>query len=69
MSVAMSFGAQTVQQNVTWTDLLEFWGFLEDETAVESIWMMDHLVPPQEGGLTEEPCFESWTLLAALADM
>ena len=63
----MRFGAQTVQQNVAWSELLEFWRFLEQETRVESIWAMDHLVAPIEGELPEVPCFESWTMLAAAA--
>jgi alkanesulfonate monooxygenase SsuD/methylene tetrahydromethanopterin reductase-like flavin-dependent oxidoreductase (luciferase family) len=63
----MRFGAQTVQQNVDWSEILDFWHFLEQETRVESIWAMDHLVPPIEGGLPEVPCFESWSLLAAAA--
>lgn len=67
MSVTMRFGAQTVQQNVTWSELLDFWYFLERETRIESIWAMDHLVPPTESGLSEVSCFESWTLLAAAA--
>ena len=67
MGVSMRFGAQTVQQNVDWSEILDFWHFLEQETRVESIWAMDHLVPPMEGGLPEVPCFESWTMLAAAA--
>ena len=61
MSATMSFGAQTVQQNVDWSELLDFWHFLEQETRVESIWAMDHLVAPIEGELPGLPCFESWT--------
>jgi F420-dependent oxidoreductase-like protein len=67
MGTAMRFGAQTVQQNVEWSALLDFWRFLEEETRVESIWAMDHLVSPIEGELPEVPCFESWTMLAAAA--
>jgi F420-dependent oxidoreductase-like protein len=63
----MRFGAQTVQQNVAWPELLDFWEFLEQETRVESIWAMDHLLPPLEGALPETPCLESWTTLAAAA--
>jgi F420-dependent oxidoreductase-like protein len=63
----MRFGAQTVQQNVEWSQLLDFWRFLEQETRVESIWAMDHLVVPIEGALPEVSCFESWTMLAAAA--
>ena len=61
MSATMKFGAQTVQQNVDWSELLDFWHFLEQETRVESIWAMDHLVAPIEGELPELSCFESWT--------
>ncbi len=67
MSASMRFGAQTVQQNVTWSELLDLWRFLERETRVESIWAMDHLVVPIEGELPEVPCFESWMMLAAAA--
>ena len=67
MSDSMRFGVQTVQQNVTWPELLDFWRFLEEETRVESVWAMDHLVVPIGEGLPEIPCFESWTLLAAAA--
>jgi alkanesulfonate monooxygenase SsuD/methylene tetrahydromethanopterin reductase-like flavin-dependent oxidoreductase (luciferase family) len=47
----MRFGVQTVQQGVSFD--------------VESIWTMDHLAPPSAGADPGEPCFESWTLLAA----
>jgi hypothetical protein len=57
MSVATRFGAQTIQQNVTWTELLDFWRFLEDETRIESVWLMDHLVPPLDQELSADPCF------------
>lgn len=67
MGASMSFGAQTVQHNVAWSELLDFWAFLEQETRVESIWAMDHLVAPSPGALPELPCFESWTMLAAAA--
>ncbi len=60
MSATVRFGAQTVQQNVAWPELLDFWRFLEQETRVESLWAMDHLVVPIEGELPEVPCFESW---------
>ena len=49
MSIRMRFGAQTVQQNVSWHELEAFWHFLEDETCVDSIWTMDHFVLPMAG--------------------
>jgi F420-dependent oxidoreductase-like protein len=67
MATKMRFGVQTVQQNVEWSQLIEFWDFLERETHVESIWTMDHLVPPAEGSDPAEPCFEGWMTLAAAA--
>ena len=33
MTTTMSFGVQSVQQNVEWRELLEFWRFLEEETG------------------------------------
>jgi alkanesulfonate monooxygenase SsuD/methylene tetrahydromethanopterin reductase-like flavin-dependent oxidoreductase (luciferase family) len=63
----MSFGVQAVQQNVRYGELLELWRLLDEETAVESLWTMDHLVTPMEDGVSQMPCFESWTLLAAAA--
>jgi len=65
----MSFGVQTVQQNVEFDELARFWRFLDRETRFESIWAMDHLLPPTEGGDPSEPCFESWTLLAAASQL
>ena len=67
MNRTMRFGAQTVQQDVSWSELVAMWQFLEEETCVESIWAMDHLVLPFEDSLPEVPCFESWTMLAAAA--
>jgi F420-dependent oxidoreductase-like protein len=63
----MHFGAQVVQQNVRFADLLGFWRFLDEETAIESVWTMDHLVTPMVETLSDMPCFESYTLLAAAA--
>jgi F420-dependent oxidoreductase-like protein len=63
----MRFGAQTVQQNVEWSELVDFWRLLEEETRVESVWVMDHLVVPIDDALPEVPCFESQAVLAAAA--
>ncbi len=67
MNTSMRFGVQTVQQNVRWDELLELWSFLEEQTQIDSIWAMDHLVVPVGDQLPEVTCFESWTLLAAAA--
>jgi F420-dependent oxidoreductase-like protein len=63
----MRFGVQAVQQNVEWSQLVEFWEFLDRDTGFDSVWVMDHLVPPSEGSDPGEPCFEGWTTLAAAA--
>jgi len=65
----LSFGIQTPQQNVDWSELTEFWRFLDRETAFDSLWMMDHLVPPAEESDSGEPCFEAWTCLAAASQV
>ncbi len=63
----LKFGVQTVQANVTWPELLETWRFLDRETRFESLWLMDHLMPPSDEIEPDASCFESWTLLAAAA--
>lgn len=61
------FDVQTVQQNVSYAELVRLWRFLDRETRFTGIWMMDHLLPPAGESDPEESCFESWTLLAAAA--
>lgn len=67
MTTSLRFGAQTVQAGVTFASLLALWRFFDEETCIDSIWTMDHLVVPIDDELPEAPCFESWTLLAAAA--
>jgi F420-dependent oxidoreductase-like protein len=52
---------------VEWRELLEFWRFLDRETAYDSLWTFDHFVPPGEGADPEGSCHEGWTALAAAA--
>jgi alkanesulfonate monooxygenase SsuD/methylene tetrahydromethanopterin reductase-like flavin-dependent oxidoreductase (luciferase family) len=63
MNYALSFGILTVQ-NVPWTKLVERWRSIE-ALGFDSIWVADHFVDPYQ---PESPWFESWTLLAALAN-
>ena len=63
------FGVQTPQQNVSWPELVAFWRFLDRHTRFDSIWTMDHLVPPNDETDNREPCFESYTTLAAAAQV
>lgn len=63
----MRFGVQSVQQGVGFTQLVELWRFLDRETRFDSVFTMDHLITPVEGGDPGLSCFESWMLLAAAA--
>ncbi len=63
----MRFDVQTVQERVSYPELLAIWRFLDRETRFGGIWLMDHLLPPSPGADVDASCFESWTLLAAAA--
>jgi F420-dependent oxidoreductase-like protein len=65
--VRIDFGVQTGLEGVDWRELLEFWCFLDRETAYDSLWTFDHFVPPGEGADPSEACLEGWTALAAAA--
>jgi F420-dependent oxidoreductase-like protein len=57
------FGIQTGQQSVAWADMLDLWQ-KADAWGYDSLWAFDHFYPifvPPDG-----PCFEGWTVLAAL---
>ena len=67
MAHKVRFGIQTSQENVEWSQLLDFWRFLDRETAFDSVWTMDHFVPPMPGQDQSGSCLEAWTVLAAAA--
>ena len=67
MAPKVRFGIQTSQENVEWSQLLDFWRFLDRETAFDSVWTMDHFVPPMPGQDQSGSCLEAWTVLAAAA--
>jgi alkanesulfonate monooxygenase SsuD/methylene tetrahydromethanopterin reductase-like flavin-dependent oxidoreductase (luciferase family) len=60
----LRFGIQTHPQNGTYADILRAWQEA-DELGLDTAFVFDHFVPihSDPGG----PCFEGWTLLAALA--
>ena len=58
------FGIQTPNQQTTWDDVLATWKEAES-LGFDSAWVFDHFMPIF--GSTDAPCFEGWTLLAALA--
>lgn len=63
----VKFGVQTSLNGVRWQELLDFWRFMDRETAFHSAWTFDHFVPPNPGADPNGPCFEGWSSLAALA--
>ena len=69
MAPKVRIGIQTGQDGQEWSSLLDFWRFLDRETAFDSIWTIDHFVPPGPGQDIGGPCLEGWTALAAGAAM
>lgn len=60
----MQFGIDVAQQQQTWPQLLNRVRFSED-AGFDGIWLFDHFKVMYGDPLG--PCFEAWTLLAALA--
>lgn len=58
------FGIQTGQQGLTWAELEAAWR-QADAWGYDSLWAYDHFYPIFAD--PTGPCFEGWTLLAALA--
>lgn len=56
------FGIQTIQ-TWTWPEMRDRWAWFERQ-GWDSLWMPDHFVPSANN---DQPMFEAWTLLAALA--
>ena len=46
-------------------DSLSIWVEADREPLIDHMWLFDHFMPLSKP--TDGPCFESWTLLAALA--
>jgi F420-dependent oxidoreductase-like protein len=67
MAPKVRFGINTAQDGVEWSHLEDFWRFLDRETAFQSVWTMDHFVPPLPDQDSNGPCLEGWTALAAAA--
>jgi alkanesulfonate monooxygenase SsuD/methylene tetrahydromethanopterin reductase-like flavin-dependent oxidoreductase (luciferase family) len=61
----VSFGLKTSPMHTTYSDIVRMWRQADDVPEIEHAWLWDHMLPlsgPKDG-----PCFEGWTLLAALA--
>lgn len=65
MDNQLHFGIQTAQQHISYKKLLELWIEADCEPLIEHMWLFDHFMAL--GEYPDGPCFESWTLLAALA--
>jgi F420-dependent oxidoreductase-like protein len=63
-SGAVRFGVQTAPQHVTYQQIVDTWKLSED-LGYDSAFTFDHFMPIR--GDANGPCFEGWTLLAALA--
>lgn len=61
---AVRFGVQTPPQHVTYAQIAEAWA-LADELGFDSAFTFDHFMPIFSD--PNGPCFEGWSLLAALA--
>lgn len=58
------FGVQTPPQHTTYADILQAWREV-DELGFDTAFVFDHFIPIFSD--PNGPCFEGWTLLAALA--
>jgi F420-dependent oxidoreductase-like protein len=61
----LRWGVKTSPQHTTYDAMLEVWREADRTPAFEHAWLFDHFNPIQ--GDLDGPCFEGWTLLAALA--
>jgi alkanesulfonate monooxygenase SsuD/methylene tetrahydromethanopterin reductase-like flavin-dependent oxidoreductase (luciferase family) len=65
----MKFGASVSSYTTTWDEISGAVATMESGRW-ESIWFPDHFIPPAAWkGAEDEPIFESWSLLAAVAGM
>ena len=60
----LKWGLQTSPQHVSYPELLQLWQHA-DALGYDSAWLFDHFMPISCD--PTGPCFEGWTLLAALA--
>ena len=65
----MKFGASVSSYTTTWDTISSAIQTMESGRW-ESIWFPDHFIPPAAWkGAEDQPIFESWSLLAAVAGM
>lgn len=61
----LRWGIKTSQQNTTYEAIVPVWKEADKNPAFEHAWLFDHFNPIQ--GELDGPCYEGWTMLAALA--
>ena len=61
----MRFGIKTTPQHTSWEDMVAVWRAADDVELFESAWNFDHFYPIFSD--STGPCFEGWTMLAAMA--
>jgi F420-dependent oxidoreductase-like protein len=61
----MRFAIKTSPERTGWGGMLGLWRVADEIEVFESAWVFDHFEPIY--GDRNEPCFEGWTSLAALA--
>jgi F420-dependent oxidoreductase-like protein len=61
---SLRFGVQILPQHATYADILQTWREA-DELGFDTAFVFDHFIPISSD--PNGPCFEGWTLLAALA--
>lgn len=61
---ALHFGVQVVPQHTTYAEILQTWREV-DELGFDTAFLFDHFIPILSD--PNGPCFEGWTMLAALA--
>jgi F420-dependent oxidoreductase-like protein len=61
----MRFGIKTIPQHTTWDEMAAVWKAADGIELFESAWNFDHFYPIFSD--STGPCFEAWTMLAALA--
>jgi F420-dependent oxidoreductase-like protein len=62
---SLRWGVKTTPQHTTYDAMLKIWKDADRTPAFEHAWLFDHFAPIQ--GDLDGPCFEGWTMLAALA--
>jgi F420-dependent oxidoreductase-like protein len=61
----MRYAVKTVPQHTPWDAMVAVWRAADEADVFESAWNFDHFYPIFSD--STGPCFESWTMLAAMA--